>query len=123
MGQAASFPPRRRERLTPNPKARLRDQVHEVARFKQLSFRTEEAYWDWIRRYLVFHRNRKTPGDIVPKAEPPPGPVPVVWQHGEGDKSSGWRHPRDMGAPEVRDFLVHLAVERQVAPATQNQVA
>ena len=37
----------------------------------------------------------------------------IVW--------SGKRHPRDMGADEVRGFLTHLAVERNVAAATQNQ--
>jgi integron integrase len=31
------------------------------------------------------------------------------------------RHPRDMGAPEVRDYLSHLAVKRNVAASTQNQ--
>jgi integron integrase len=31
------------------------------------------------------------------------------------------RHPRDMGAREVEAFLTHLAVEGQVAAATQNQ--
>jgi len=31
------------------------------------------------------------------------------------------RHPRDMGAAEVEAFLTHLAVEGQVAAATQNQ--
>ena len=29
------------------------------------------------------------------------------------------RHPRDMGAPEVRRFLTHLSVSRQVAVSTQ----
>lgn len=33
----------------------------------------------------------------------------------------GLRHPKDMGAPEVTAFLNHLATERQVAAATQNQ--
>jgi integrase len=37
----------------------------------------------------------------------------IVW--------SGKRHPREMGAAEVRGFLTHLAVERNVAAATQNQ--
>ena len=32
----------------------------------------------------------------------------------------GKRHPADMGGPEVVAFLTHLAVERNVAPATQN---
>ena len=31
------------------------------------------------------------------------------------------QHPRDMGQPEVRSFLTWLAVERNVAVATQNQ--
>jgi len=31
------------------------------------------------------------------------------------------RHPRTMGAPEVRDFLTHLAVERRVSASTQSQ--
>jgi hypothetical protein len=34
---------------------------------------------------------------------------------------SGKRHPREMGAAEVTAFLNHLAVERHVAAATQNQ--
>src|SRR3989304_5164686 len=31
------------------------------------------------------------------------------------------RHPKDMGASEVRKFLTHLAVNRRVAASTQNQ--
>lgn len=31
------------------------------------------------------------------------------------------RHPKDMGAEEVQGFLSHLAVERNVSAATQNQ--
>lgn len=34
---------------------------------------------------------------------------------------SGKRHPREMGAAEVTAFLSHLAIERHVAAATQNQ--
>ena len=33
----------------------------------------------------------------------------------------GKRHPKDLGAGEVSAFLTHLAVDRTVAPATQNQ--
>ena len=33
----------------------------------------------------------------------------------------GKRHPRDMGADEVTAFLSHLATQRRVAAATQNQ--
>jgi integron integrase len=31
------------------------------------------------------------------------------------------RHPREMGAAQVRAFLTHLAVDRQVSASTQNQ--
>jgi site-specific recombinase XerD len=31
------------------------------------------------------------------------------------------RHPRDMAAPEIETFLIHLAVERRVAASTQQQ--
>jgi integron integrase len=33
----------------------------------------------------------------------------------------GRRHPRELGAPQVEQFLTHLAVERKVSAATQNQ--
>lgn len=33
----------------------------------------------------------------------------------------GRRHPRELGAPAVRDFLSHLAEARHVAASTQNQ--
>ncbi len=45
----------RRDRITPNPKLKLLDQVREVMRLKHYSIRTETAYCDWIRRYIKFH--------------------------------------------------------------------
>lgn len=63
---------------------RLRSEI----RVRHYSIRTEQAYVDWVRRYILFH-----------------------------DK----RHPKEMGSGEVRDFLSHLAVDRKVAAATQNQ--
>ena len=84
--------------LTPNPKARLREQVREVLRFHHYSLRTEKAYWQWIRRYLAFHRKPDHSGP-----------------------QKGWRHPKEMGAPEVARYLTHLAVAGNVAASTQNQ--
>jgi integron integrase len=46
------------EAFVPNPKLRLRAQVHEVMRFKQFAARTEESYWDWMRQFVVFHGKR-----------------------------------------------------------------
>lgn len=34
---------------------------------------------------------------------------------------NGKRHPRDMGAAEIKAFLSHLATDRHVATSTQNQ--
>jgi integron integrase len=67
-------------------------------RFHHYSLRTEKAYLQWIRRYLVFHRQAQRSGP-----------------------RSGWRHPSEMGAPEVAAFLSHLASARNVAASTQNQ--
>jgi hypothetical protein len=43
--------------LIPNPKARLLDQVREILHFHHYSLRTEEAYVQWIWRYLQFCRD------------------------------------------------------------------
>ena len=44
--------------LIPNPKLRLRDQLREVMRFGHYAIRTEETYWQWIRRFILFHGKR-----------------------------------------------------------------
>jgi integron integrase len=72
----------------PAPDSRLLDQVRDRIRYKHYSIRTEEAYVDWIRRYLRFHQNR---------------------------------HPADLGAGDVEQFLTQLATHGQVAASTQNQ--
>jgi hypothetical protein len=44
------------DKLVPNPKLKLLDQVREVLRLRHYSIRTEQSYCDWIRRYVRFHR-------------------------------------------------------------------
>ncbi|HHT9139147.1 MAG TPA: phage integrase N-terminal SAM-like domain-containing protein, partial [Candidatus Wunengus sp. YC60] len=34
------------------------DQVREVIRKKHYSIRTEQAYIDWIKKYILFHQKR-----------------------------------------------------------------
>jgi len=51
----ASIP---REGFIPNPKLKLLDQVSEVMRFKHHSLRTEQAYRQWIKRFILFHGKR-----------------------------------------------------------------
>lgn len=70
------------------PAPKLFPLIVERLRVKHYSKRTEEAYLQWIKRYILHH---------------------------------GKRHPRDMGASEVEDFLTHLAVARNVSASTQNQ--
>jgi integron integrase len=71
-----------------NHKPKLLDQVRLAIRGRHYSIRTEEAYVQWIKRFILFH-----------------------------DK----RHPSEMGANEVGQFLSDLAVNRHVAASTQNQ--
>ncbi len=42
---------------------RLLDQVREAIRLKHYSIRTEQAYVDWIKRYIYFHE-KKHPADL-----------------------------------------------------------
>jgi hypothetical protein len=42
----------------PSNKPKLLDQVREVIRCKHYSIRTEQAYCDWIKRFILFHRKR-----------------------------------------------------------------
>ena len=67
---------------------RLLDRVRDHLRKLHYSYRTEQQYLFWIRRFILFH---------------------------------GKRHPSDMAAREVEDFLTHLAVDRNVSASTQNQ--
>jgi len=101
-----STPPHRRNLSQPSPlgknvlattlpvdapsgaQPKLLDRLREAIRVRHYSVRTEQAYVDWARRFILFHRKR---------------------------------HPSDMGAVEVGAFLTHLAAERGVAAATQNQ--
>jgi integron integrase len=46
------------ERLVPNPKLKFLEQCREVMRFKRLALRTQEAYLQWIRRFILFHGRR-----------------------------------------------------------------
>jgi site-specific recombinase XerD len=41
----------------PEPK-KLLDQVRDVLRIKHYSYRTEQTYVDWIKRYIIFHKKR-----------------------------------------------------------------
>ena len=40
------------------PPKKLLDQVRETLRLKHYSYRTEQAYVDWIKRFILFHKKR-----------------------------------------------------------------
>ena len=73
---------------TQKTEPKLLDQVRGKIRLKHYSIRTEQAYVDWIKRFVLHF---------------------------------GKRHPRDLGAMEVEQFLTYLAVQGKVAASTQNQ--
>lgn len=52
------------ESLPPDhPKRKLLDQVRDAIRLKHYSYRTEQSYVAWIRRYILFH-NKRHPKDM-----------------------------------------------------------
>lgn len=65
----------------------LLDQVRSAIRLRHYSIRTEEAYLQVIRRFILYHHKR---------------------------------HPKEMGADEIRQYLSHLASDENVAASTQN---
>lgn len=67
---------------------KLLDRVRETLRLKNYSYRTEQAYTSWIKRYIFFHN---------------------------------LKHPEDLTEREIESFLTYLAVQKNVAPSTQNQ--
>jgi integron integrase len=71
---------------------RLMEQLCEVLRYKHYSLKTEQAYCYWVRFF-------------------------VRWC----GRGGPMRHPRDMGASEVTQFLTMLANERRVSVSTHNQ--
>ena len=42
------------------PKTRLLDQFRQAIRSRHYSIKTEEAYWGWIRRFIIFYDKRQS---------------------------------------------------------------
>jgi len=51
-------------RTPPAGKPKLLDQVRDVIRRKHYSIRTEQAYIDWIKRFIIYHGKRH-PGEMA----------------------------------------------------------
>jgi site-specific recombinase XerD len=50
----------------PDQPRKLLDQVRDAIRIKHYSYRTEQTYVDWIKRYILFHGKRH-PADMGEK--------------------------------------------------------
>ena len=104
------------EKFLPNPQLKLREQLREVMRFKQLSHRTEASYWHGIRGFMIFCRDH---AHLTPALAPP----------AEGAaQEKQWRQPRELHAANVqravrkacrKDGLMILPHELRHAYATQ----
>jgi len=53
-----------KEKFRPDPNLRLMDQVLEVLRYHHYAYRTEQAYSDWILRFIRFHGGKTHPKDM-----------------------------------------------------------
>ena len=65
------------------------DQVSDALRTKHYSYRTEQTYLDWIKRYILFHQKR---------------------------------HPKDMGAEEIRAYRGTLTEPGRDSPYRNRSV-
>jgi site-specific recombinase XerD len=71
---------------------RLLDQLREVLRYKHYRLRTEEAYLYWVKFFVRWH-----------------------------GRDGQVRHPRELGAAELAQFLSMLTTRRNVSVSTHNQ--
>ncbi|MCW7552676.1 integron integrase [Endozoicomonas gorgoniicola] len=67
---------------------RLQQRFQIAIRSANYSLATERAYWDWVKRFIKFHK---------------------------------MRHPDSLTGENIRDFLTHLVMKKQVAVSTQQQ--
>ena len=51
-------------RFCPNPELKLMDQVREVLRYYNYALKTEQAYCQWILRYIRFHGSNTHPAEL-----------------------------------------------------------
>jgi len=68
--------------------AKLLDTAREKIRVKQYSYKTEQTYVGWMKRYILFHNKR---------------------------------HPAEIGAVEIEQYLTYLVVQKNISASTQNQ--
>lgn len=65
-------------------------------RVKQYSLRTEKTCLHWVREYFRYHNAELKQGRVA-------------------------KHPNEMGATEINQFITYLVNERKASASTQNQ--
>lgn len=71
---------------------KLLEQLRQKVAQLHLSPRTADCYCDWTEKFLRFNKS-----------------------------GASWKHPSELSVKDVERFLTHLAVDRHVTAATQNQ--
>ena len=77
--------------MSKQKKTNILDEVRRVMRVKHYSIHTERTYCDWIKRFILFHKMQNR-AELFIESE-----------------------------NKIETYLTHLAIEGNVAPATQNQ--
>ncbi len=109
--------------------------VRKSLRIRHYSYRTEQTYLDWIRRFLVYlgslerkGRNAEMPARNTShsdacglKAERKNGGALERGRPRDADRSEVLPERVVISAQGIKDYLAWLALQRQVAASTQNQ--
>jgi integron integrase len=75
---------------------KLLDQYRQTLRNRHYSLRTESTYISWVRQYIKYHNPDLGRGRVA-------------------------RHPREMGVPEINEFISFIVSHKNISASTQNQ--
>jgi len=89
--------------------------VRQSLRIQHYSYRTEQTYLDWIRRFLVYLGKMGTAGQSVTEGGREPG------RPRQADSGDVLPERICVTQQSIKDYLAWLALQREVAASTQNQ--
>ena len=89
-----------------------------MCHIQHYSYRTEQTYLDWIRRFLLYVGSVKDGESAGEGMQPTRRPV---GRPRDADQSDGLSERVQITQPLIKDYLAWLATQRQVASSTQNQ--
>jgi site-specific recombinase XerD len=80
----------------PPQEKKLLERYRDAINLKHYSPRTGDTYISWTKEYILFHNPGLSRGEVT-------------------------RHPKEMGAPEINQFLTHLVTDKKISASSQNQ--